>query len=338
MKNKIFTNFKFASLIISILFLISSCNESNPFDIDISEVSIDSVKISRYEKALFEANPYDLLNDLKPFTEEFYFFIGEGLQTEHGQQQLFEFVTDRFLQELYFDVAEKYPSIKFLEQELTKAFRYYRYYYPNQSNPRIFTYVSGLDSDMPVKYAEDNVIIGLDMYLGRTYLNYERASIPVFKRLSFTEDYICSDVIKIMAEKNMQSEINVLDNFLDFMIYEGKALYFLDLMLPHTPDSIKIQYSNPQLIWMKQNAKHVWTYLIDNEILFTQDRQVIRKFIGDAPFTNVFGQESAPRVGVWLGWQIVREYMKRNSDVTIQQMLTEKKSQEILNKSGYKPR
>ncbi|MBS4035798.1 MAG: hypothetical protein KGZ85_15145 [Ignavibacterium sp.] len=327
-------------LIISILIsvLTNSCKDTNPYDVDLSRVIEEPVIISRYEVALFEANPYDLLKDLEPYQEEFSFFIGEGLQTEQGQQQLFDFVTDRFLQELYFDVTEKYTDLTFLETELSKAFRYYRYYYKDQANPKIFTYVSGLDSEMPIKYAEGNIIIGLDMYLGRQYLNYERAGVSAFRRLSCSKEYITADIMKVMAEINMQSEINLPSNFLDFIIYEGKTLYFLDLMLPNTPDSIKINYTTHQIRWMEKNSKNAWAYFIDNELLFTQDRQIIRKFVGDAPFTAVFGHESAPRAGVWFGWQIVREFMRRNPDISIQQLLLELKPQEILNKSAYKPK
>lgn len=325
-------------LILLIGFFINSCKQSNPFAVDVSGVPDIPVEIMRYEVALFTANPYDLLKDMGPYMEEFSFFLGDGLMTEEGQKQLFDFVTDRFLQELYYDVMEKYPDLDWLEEQLSKAFRYYRYYYPEEQNPRFYSYVSGIDYMMPVKYAEGHLIIGMDMYLGRDYLNYERAGIPVFKRISYTSDHILADVMKVMAEKNMPDDMKVPDNFLDFMIHEGKLLYFLDLMLPETPDSIKIAYSSNQMQWAKSNTRLVWTYFIDNELVFSKDRHMIKQFIGDAPFTVIFGGNSAPRIGAWIGWQIVREYMKNNSNISLHQLLTEKTPREILNKSAFKPR
>ncbi len=335
--NKKIINFLFFAFAI-VLLIFPSCERPNSYDVDISDVPVDSISISRYEVALFTANPYDLLTDLEPYTEEFSFFLGDNLRTPAGHEQLFDFVTDRLLQELFLDVMEEYPDLDFLEDELTTAFRYYRYYYPSEDNPKVFTYVSGMDYNMPIKYAENHLVIGIDMYLGRDYVNYERAAIPVFKRNVFESENIVPDVMKVMAEKNIPNNVSPPESLLDFIIYEGKILYFLDIMLPDVHDSIKIGYTKPQLDWIEKNEKFIWSYFIDNELLFSQDRQMIQKFVGDAPFTDVFSNNSAPRAGVWMGWQIVRKYMEKNQDVSIQQLLSEKEAREILNKSKFKPR
>jgi uncharacterized protein YjaZ len=59
-------------------------------------------------------------------------------------------------------------------------------------------------------------------------------------------------------------------------------------------------------------------------------------FMVDGPFTSSFSQESPARTGAWLGWQIVKAYMKKNN-VSLKQLLDNVDSQEILEKSGYKP-
>lgn len=319
------------------LIVLLSCDRNNN-SVDLSDVPVDSIKISRYEIPLFTANPYELYTDLQSYTDEFSFFLGEEFNTVEGQDKLFDFVTDTFLQDLFYDVMEEYPDLNFLEDQLTQSFRYHRYYYPEETNPKVYSYISGLDYMMPVKYADHNVIIGLDMYLGRDNVNYERAAIPKFKRKLFSREYIATDVMKIMAEKNIPDDLPPPESLLDFMVYEGRILYFLDLMLPEVPDSVKIGYTNNQITWMEGNAKFVWSYFIDNELIFSQDRQMINKFVGDTPFTTVFSPNSAPRVGAWLGWQIVKGYMSNESDVTIKQLLEEKEPREIFHKSAFKPR
>ncbi|PKP02856.1 MAG: gliding motility lipoprotein GldB, partial [Bacteroidetes bacterium HGW-Bacteroidetes-9] len=54
-------------------------------------------------------------------------------------------------------------------------------------------------------------------------------------------------------------------------------------------------------------------------------------------FTASFSQESPSRTGAWLGWQIVKSYMK-NNDSMIAGLMANANSQEILEKSGYKPK
>jgi uncharacterized protein YjaZ len=45
--------------------------------------------------------------------------------------------------------------------------------------------------------------------------------------------------------------------------------------------------------------------------------------------------ETPPRIGVWLGWQIVRSFME-NNDIPMQKMMV-LDAKEIFQKSKYKP-
>ena len=45
---------------------------------------------------------------------------------------------------------------------------------------------------------------------------------------------------------------------------------------------------------------------------------------------------SPGKIGVWIGWQIVRSYMKHN-DVSLQELLKIDES-DLFNKSKYKPK
>jgi uncharacterized protein YjaZ len=61
--------------------------------------------------------------------------------------------------------------------------------------------------------------------------------------------------------------------------------------------------------------------------------------MAEAPFSKFYidiDKESPGRIGVWLGWQIVRSYMN-NNEVTLQQLL-QTNAEEIFNKSKYKPK
>ena len=47
--------------------------------------------------------------------------------------------------------------------------------------------------------------------------------------------------------------------------------------------------------------------------------------------------ESPGQVAVWVGWNIVNEFMAKNQDVTISELFQIKEAQYILNQSKYKP-
>jgi hypothetical protein len=81
----------------------------------------------------------------------------------------------------------------------------------------------------------------------------------------------------------------------------------------------------------------MWAYLAEHKLLFSTVRMDIKRFIDDGPYTSVFTDQSPARTGVWLGWQIVRSYMKENPEVKLAELLNNADFQSILNNSGYQP-
>jgi hypothetical protein len=324
------------SLLLSV-FLVTSCKRRPHWEADISGIQIPDVEIKRYEQVLFHIDPSNLREEIDPYIEDFKLFLGEEINTLMGQQQLYGYITDQFIRDVYEDTESAWPDLGQLEKELTKAFRYYKYHFPQNSIPEVYSYVSGIDFDMPVKYFENNLVIGLDMFLGVDYEKYEKLGIPVFKRQRFIKENAAMETMRALAFETIKFNPNPPETLLDFMIYEGKLLYFLDCMFSTYPDSLKIAYTTEQVRWAEQNQGHAWAYYIENELLYSPDRQMIQKFVGPSPFTAPFSRGSAPRMGVYNGWQIVREYMRRNSEVGLRELLIAKDASEILNKSNYRP-
>lgn len=324
-------------LLLPILLLaLAQCRQRPPYQADISRVHIDPVEISRYEELLFTVNPYRLQEELEPHVERFRFFLGDGLQDPLARQQLFAYVTDPLLQELYEDTRKVWPDLEALEEELTLAFRYYRAHFPEEPIPRLYSYVSGIDYQIPIKFADHHAAIGLDNYLGAGYRIYGQIGIPAYQARTMTPDQVGVDLMRLMAELHLTPYEP--ETLLDFMVYEGKMLYFLDCVFPLVPDSVKVGYSREQHEWMQEHRGLVWTYFVDNELLYSSDRQMISRFVGDAPFTSVFSRDSAPKTGVWTGWQIVREYMRRHPELSLPELLAMRDARQMLQDSRFRGR
>ena len=91
--------------------------------------------------------------------------------------------------------------------------------------------------------------------------------------------------------------------------------------------------------WAKENEYFVWTYFIENNILFNPDNNLINQFINDAPFSRFYleiDNESSEMIGKYIGWQIVKSYMN-NNDISLMQLL-KKSPSDIYNNSKYKPK
>jgi hypothetical protein len=124
---------------------------------------------------------------------------------------------------------------------------------------------------------------------------------------------------------------------LEGMLESGKRMYLADALIPELPDDLKLEYTKKQIEWVRKNESHVWAAIIENNLLYSTDGQYFRMFLADGPYTNEFSKDSPPRLGNWIGLQIIRAYMQKNSDLTLAQMMDEKDAQKILTLSGYKP-
>ncbi|MEA3505282.1 MAG: hypothetical protein U9R32_08850 [Bacteroidota bacterium] len=303
---------------------------------DISSIKKEAVHIHRYGKELFSTDSKNLKTEIVNLNPEYHFFLGDTPDAENNIQQLQEYLQDTILINLYKSVSEKYSDITKIEKDLSKGFRYYRYHFPKKNIPKIYSFISGIDFRYPIQYYDSVMIISLDMYLGEDFEPYTQLRIPKYRSCDFTPEQIVPDCFLEIGDITVPSTQSQT-TFLDKILRKGKVLYFADAMLPTTPDSLKIKYSTKQIKWCNNNEKLIWTYLIENDLLFSTDYSLTRKLLSDGPFTSDFGTNSAPRIGEWVGWQIIRSYMNKNPEIKLQQLIHNANSHDILKGSGYKP-
>ena len=328
--------------------LVTACRHNNR--IDVSNIHVD-VKIERFDKE------FDLLKT-KPMAPQvaylqkkygpfYHNFIGVLLQDDDINTTdtvyfnlLHRIFATRDWNELKHDVDSVYPNVDKPQADLTDAFKHIKYYYPQKKLPRIFAYVSGFETQAMV--GDGYVGIGLDLFLGGNSRFYPAltAAYPHYLSKNFNAANICPRVIEGMAREDMFPESDSSKTLLSNMIYSGKIMYFMDKVLPDMPDTLKIGYSGAQLKWCQQFQSKIWAWFLDQNLLYESDYPKIQKYLSEAPFTPGLGEknESAPKLGVWIGWQIVRAYMEKNPDVTLQQLMADNDAQKILNGAHYKPK
>lgn len=320
--------------------LLGACkDEKKKLLVDLSKIEKPNIKIKRYEKDLFSIDRVNLAEGLNSLKSKYPFFLGTNPTDTFALIQMQGYLSDPLIIEVYKDVMEKYPDVNYIEEQLSQAFHYYKFHFPDSKTPEIYTYISGLDYEAPVKYIEDSImIIAIDMYLGKNYKYYPRVGVPQYKTQGFLKENVAVDCMKEIAKTKLP-DVSQNQKLIDYMVHHGKIHFFIDAMLPELADSIKIVYTQKQMDWCNNNESRVWSYLIDQDLLYTNDLFLINKFVGDAPFTAVFTNESAPRVANWIGWRIVRKYMFMQEGIDLEKVLSpDMDGQTILNKSKFKPR
>ncbi|MEI8204778.1 MAG: hypothetical protein WCH34_17295 [Bacteroidota bacterium] len=319
------------------LFVYSCTSTKEPKNaVDISSQPKVDISIQRYEKDLFSVNKNNLKNELLRLQKKYRFFLDGDLAEDKNVKQIQRYIEDDLIVGIYKETAKQYPSLKAIEDQISDAFTYMKYYYPNQKIPVVYTYVSGLDYEFPVKFADSVLIIALDMYLGKDCKFYQQLGVPLYMSLNWTRDHIVFDCMKEIAFTKIKADPSN-KSFINELISQGKILYFIDAMTPNLADNLKIGYPQDKLDWCKKNEANIWSFILENKLLYSTDQQHISKFFTDGPFTSSFSKQSPGKMGYWVGWQIIKSYMKKNPDVHLARLMEDTNAQEILTKSKYKP-
>jgi hypothetical protein len=321
------------------LFFIYSCTSNHKTDRPrpAEPSAIQAVEINRYEKELFAINPASLKQGISALVPRFSFFLGSNWQDTLNLIRLTQYLNDSLVLNLYKIESKRFSDVNVLKTGLEDAFARIRTDFPGFRQPKVFTFISGLDVESPVICSDSIMAIGLDVFLGKDVPLYKKAGIPEYKIQRMTPEHILPACIKSVALQLAGSDIDK-QAMLDKMTEAGKMLYFEDRMLPSVPDYRKIGYSEKQLEWCLTNEGNIWAFIIEKQLLYSSDPSAVNKLMLDAPFTTGLVHESPGRIGEWIGWQIVRAYMQNNPEVTMAELMKNSNSQAILTDSKYHPR
>jgi hypothetical protein len=331
-------------LITALLFTACNNDSDKAIEVDVSNVSIPELPINRLEQDIFNfdtANVFTYTKNLEQKYGTFYktyirsIINNGGIRDSSYSLRIKQFINDYDMRNAYKDCNKNYSDITFLKTDVEAAFKRFKALYPQKQLPKVITMMSGFNYS--VITVDSTLGIGLEMYLGTDNMFYKMLALPYYKRKYMNKENIVPDAMRawMMDEFKYNMESN---DFLNQIVFIGKIMYITDALLPEVSDSLKIQYSKKQLEYCTQNEFNMWSYFVAQKVLYSTDQAQIMKFTSDGPFTSAFSKNSAPRVGYWIGWQIVKQFMKNNPNETITQLMNESNAQIVLTKAKYKPK
>ena len=310
---------------IALTIALISCDNKSKVEKSVEAIPL-KIKVERFDKLFFETPPQDL-NKLK---KEFPYFFPSGNDDSVWLNKM----KNPLWRELYTEVQKKYSNFEPVQKELETLFKHIKYYFPQTKTPKVITIISEMDYNNKVIYADSLVIISLELYLGKDHKFYQ---FPNYLKQNFEQKQILPDVVSNFSTQKISPVSD--NNLLGQMIYFGKQLVLKDLLLPDYSDADKMGYMPEQVKWCQENESYMWRYFIENELLYSNDQKLNNRFINPAPFSKFYleiDNESPGRVGSWIGWQIVRSFMK-NNEVSLEELL-KMNAKEIFEKSKYKPK
>lgn len=332
--------------LIVIFFTVIVCSScGNNHAPDVSGIKVDA-SVARFDKDFFAADTNRIMESLDAVQKKYPYFFTDFIQNVIVQGSTdtlhsLPIVLNAYIahsRPLFDSVQLKFNNLGDIENQLQKGFQYVKYYYPNYKLPKLVTY-SGLIGDPSVALTKEAMAIGLQMYLGKYFSAYNTPEaidkFPQYISRRFAPEYIPVNCLQNIA-LDIYPEKPQGQTMIEQIIEKGKQWYITDKFLPAAPDSLKTGFTQPQLDWCKNNEGLIWNYIIQNNDIFTTEPSTIQNFIGEAPKTDGMPDASPGNIGQWIGWQIVKKFADKNSQLSLPQVL-QTDAKKIFEDAKYKP-
>ncbi|MEP4532410.1 MAG: hypothetical protein ABJ004_04940 [Cyclobacteriaceae bacterium] len=319
---------------IGVLFLVS-CQEPECRETPIASKPVD-VTFDRLESELFAAQSQEEVEHFlqtNPAFASLFLDAAEYPSLEVLADKIFKLTSDPFVDTLYNEAIGEFSDFSTVEESVTDAVGRIKTLVPGMKDITIQTAVTGLYKDL---YISDTlVIVGLDFFIGDD-ASYPPMNIPQYILDRYDKEHLPVTIVKFLSGSLVSKGKS--ETLISEMIDFGKTYYLLSRLMPCTPDSLIIGYSPKQMETVLDNEAIIWANFVENEVLYDANHLTKRKFLGERPNVYEISQECPGRIGAWIGWRIVESYMRNSSEVTLEQLISERDNDLIFRKSSYKPK
>ena len=335
--------------------LLSSCTDSDKWKrIDVSKIPVQ-LNVLRFEQDFNRFDTSHIVESEATLRAKYRSFYDDYVRGIMGfgkplskldtaghdyHIDMLGFFANKADRDLYDSVQQQYSSLHDILAGLTDALRHYQYYFPTAPKvTTVYTFISEF-ANGTITYNDSILGIGLDMYLGENYRYYESVGFPKFMQRKLTRAYIVPNSMEVLYNLNYdKAAYNAQLPLIEAMVNEGKKCYFMECMMPDAPDSIVMGYTTTQADWCRKSEKQIWQYFNDRDLLYKVNYMEQKRYTTDGPTTAGMPAEAPPKVGSWLGWQIVRRFMKNSGGkVSLADLLTKYSAKQIFTMANYKPK
>ncbi len=348
-----YQKFLFALIISFFIFFGQSCFFDKGKNIpDVSNIEVN-VETKDFNQRLFSIDTNDIQKEISELQNDFPTFFDiyftNVVRMKQGQaideifyKQIKAYLTDPYVQKLADTTNIVYGNFSKYQKELNQAFRFYQYYFPEKKVPIVYPFISVFNLAsfiFPIDEQQDGIGIGLDMLLGNDYpywkLGVQNPAFSNYITRSWTPEHFAKKTLDPLIDDLVP--IPEGDRLLDLMMYNGKKMYLSSIFLPHTPDSIILEYSTIQTEWVNNNEVQMWDHFIKEKLLYETSFSRTKKLVDQSPSSPGMPPEAPGRTANYMALRVIQAFMKKNEEVTVQELI-DMDPQEILDKAKFKAR
>src|SRR5699024_201772 len=180
----------------------------------------------RFDKAFANASE----EDLEKLKETYSLFLDPSFPDSFWIEKL----NDTLQIELEQEVIKAFPEDEPIYELVKNVFQHVKYYFPRFEPPTVYTSTTDVAYETKVILSGQNMVIGLDNYLGSEHYFYEGIQNYFIKNMNPTRI-----PVDVAAELATYTVAPIQDRtFLSQMIYFGKILYMTDFWVHDAAEAI----------------------------------------------------------------------------------------------------
>ncbi len=239
-------------------------------------------------------------------------------------ENLLLFLEDPYMIKVHKQLSENFEDLSEEVNEINEGMNYLKYYFPNGTLPKyLVTYNSAFSNSVVSSPLE--IGIGLERYLGGDNELIKELPEQVFFQYikdQMERKFLSRDVMMSWLGTHYFSEIDDNTTIAEQLVEWGKLYYVVEATLPRKDKDIILRYTPEDMDWAMENENAFWKYLVEENTLFKRDHKIARNIFGDGPFTPglPIDEKAPPRLGHFLGWRMVKNFMDSEKDVTIEEL------------------
>lgn len=322
--------------------LLTACHSGKSIP-DVSGITVNLQTI-RFEKDFFGIDTLHINTSLQQlenrqpgFTKDFLYNI-LGTSPDSAENDIRSFI--RTYASMYTASQKQFPDFSKTAAAVKRGLQFVHYYFPGYPLPeKLITFIGPINSYGNI-ITPRALAVGLQLYMGGQYPLYlteqGQEMYPLFVSRRFEPEYIPVNCMKNIID-DMFPNNSMGKPLVQQMVESGKRLYLLNLLLPETADTLTTGYTEKQLQGCRASERNIWSFFIQNDMLFKNDPNLTRDYMNDGPNTAALGEASPGNIGQFVGWQIVQKWMEAHPETT-PAALMKKDPGQLFSEARYKPK
>lgn len=234
------------------------------------------------------------------------------------------------------------------QKQIHNGLQHVKYYFPAYKLPdHVITFIGPFDAFFATSYGiqgdvltEEGLGIGLQLHLGSDFSFFKSETgqelYPSYISATFDPEHIAIDAMRNIAD-DLFPPAHLPSSLIEQIVTSGRKYYLLTRFLPQVKDNLILGYTTEQMKGAIKNEAMIWDFFLNNDLLNNSDQNIIKNYVGPAPKTQEFGEGSPGNIGSFSGLQMVRKFMDKFPETTLQELMA-MPPREIYERSRYKPK